>query len=489
MKIKICKKVESKNGLLVIPIFKNELEKFSTIYPETVKEFLKNLTNNKDFKAKKGEFLAGYLAKKDLPNKILVVGFGKKEKYTRNRARNMGGKIGKYLKSIKEKELSMFITANLEEHMQEFAEGLMMCQYEIDKLKTKKCEECNIKLFNAIVGKNESEIKGKLEKGDLISHGVEYVKDLVNTPSNIENSEYMAAEAEKIAKENGYKVKIVGEKEMGKMGWGALLAVNKGSEKDAKCICLEYEGSKMPTEKPIILIGKGIIFDTGGYHLKPINHIETMHQDMAGGAIVLGIFKILKKLKIRKNIIGIIPVAENLIGPKSYRPSDIIKSLSGLTIEVTNTDAEGRLILADAITYATRFKPKSIITIATLTGAIAVALGDRYAGIMGNDLKLRKNLIRAGQMTDDLLWPIPIHADYRKKIESEIADIRNYDRGTGHFGAAAKAAAFLEKFIEKNSWAHIDIGGTAYTENPKEYQTKGATAHSFQAILKFLEIN
>jgi leucyl aminopeptidase len=271
------------------------------------------------------------------------------------------------------------------------------------------------------------------------------------------------------------------------MGWGGLLAVNRGSKKEAKCIILESDGAKNKREKPITIIGKGIVFDTGGYNLKPTNFIETMHQDKAGACTVLGLFAVLKKLGIKKNIIGIIPIAENLISAEAFRPADIVKMFSGLTVEITNTDAEGRLILADGITYATKLKPDSIITIATLTGAVAVALGDRYSGLLGNNLKLRKDLRKAGREVNDLAWPLPLHRDHKKKMDSRIADIRNADLGTAKFAGASKGAAFLERFVEKFPWCHIDIGGTAYTEDPKEYEQKGATAAGLRLLLRFLE--
>jgi len=212
-----------------------------------------------------------------------------------------------------------------------------------------------------------------------------------------------------------------------------------------------------------------------------------MHQDMAGCATVLGIFSVLKKLGIKRNVIGIAPIAENLISDKAYRPSDIIKMYSGKTVEITNTDAEGRLVLADAITYATEFEPESIITIATLTGAVGVALGNRYAGLIGNDIPLRKALEKAGREVDDLGWPLPLPSDYKKKMDSKIADMRNADLGSSREAGSSKGAAFLERFVGKNKWCHIDIGGTAYTDDPKDYEGLGATGHSVRMLLNYLD--
>lgn len=268
---------------------------------------------------------------------------------------------------------------------------------------------------------------------------------------------------------------------------GGILAVNQGCQKDPKLLVLQYDGAKDKKEKPIVIVGKGVIFDTGGYSLKPCGAMETMQQDMAGGATVLGIFEVLKKLKIQRNVVGVVPVVENLVNENAYKPSDIITMLSGNTVEVTNTDAEGRLILADSLYYSSKMDPELIISIATLTGAVAVALGDRYAGVLGNNADLMETLKQAGEETDELVWQLPIHDDYSEKMKSKVADFTNYDPGSGRYAGTAKAAAFLEFFVDKKNWFHIDIGGTAFTTDPKDYQTKGATAHGLRVLLRFLE--
>jgi leucyl aminopeptidase len=488
MKIKIHKKIKSTKGLLVIPVFKENIKSLPDSCPASIKSFIKTLHKDKEFKPKKGKSVSTFLEKKGLPKKLLVIGFGSIEKFNAASAKELGGKIGKYAKSTKVKELSILFTSEIKEHAQSLLEGLLMSQYEVGKMKCKKCRTpYELKNLDIIVEKKEKSLLSALKKAEIINKGTEYVKDMVNSPSNIIDSAYFVREAREIAKKNKYKIVILNNKELKKLKWGCLLAVNQGSENEAKCIVLQYDGARDKKQKPIVIVGKGILFDTGGYNLKPTNYIETMHQDMAGGAVVMGIFKILRDLNIKKNIIGIIPIAENLISAKAYRPSDIVYSYSGKTVEITNTDAEGRLVLADALTYGTKFKPDVMITIATLTGAIAVATGDRYAGLFGNDHRLRGTLQKAGRETDDLGWPLPIHRDYRKKIESKIADYRNYDIGTGKYAGASKAAAFLEKFVDKNKWCHIDIGGTAFTDDPKDYQTKGATAHGLQMLVKYLE--
>ncbi len=230
-----------------------------------------------------------------------------------------------------------------------------------------------------------------------------------------------------------------------------------------------------------------MIFDTGGYNIKLSGNIETMNQDMAGAATLLGIIKIAKQLGLKKNLIVILPIVENLINENAYRPSDVITMLNGKTVEITNTDAEGRLILADALHYAAQFKPQAIVSIATLTGAAFIALGHRYAALLANDEILATELKNAGRKTDDLCWPLPIHEDYIKEMDSEIADYRNFDRTSGGGAGTAKAAAFLQKFVPNQKWAHLDIGGTAVTTRPKDYEVKGATAHGLRLLVEFLQ--
>lgn len=504
MKIQINKKVSPHNGLLVIPIFQEDLKKMPTVYPTAVKNFVYDSIKYDNFKASFGETIVTNISNKNLPRKLLIIGLGKEKNFHNSKSRIIGAKIAKLSKQIKARLLSLLLLPELENSLEELAEGLLLLQYDLGKFKTKKKHNKSalekielITMRQSRVAKTmqtDKDLEEQLKKAEMICEAVSFVKDLVNSPSNFVDSEYLAKTAEKIAKDNKYSVTIFGKKELEKAGWGGLLAVNQGSAKEPKCIILEYNGlpagrngAENSKEKPIVLIGKGVIFDTGGYNLKPTNHIETMHQDMAGAAAVLGVFTLLKKLNIKKNVIGITPVVENMISCRAYKPSDIITMLSGQTVEITNTDAEGRLILADAITYGGRLKPEFIISIATLTGAVAVALGDRYAGILSNSAKLRRDLGKTGRQVDELVWPLPVHKDFNKKFNSLVADMKNCDLGTSRLAGSCKGAAFLERFFGKNKWCHIDIGGTAFISDPLEFQTKGSTAYGLRLLVRFLE--
>ncbi len=491
MKINLHTRIKAKDGILLVPVFSDELENLKNlpdIYPDFVKEFITKRVKNNEFKAKKGEIISTYLEEKSLPEKLTIVGFGEREKYKSLTARTVGAKIGKYLRKEKKDSLSFILQKDLYKYWRELFEGGEMAQHRIDKYKTPEKDEDNhyeLKTLDLIAETKNKKLLEEIKKAELLSSGVAYVKNLVNSPSNEIDADYFEKEGRKLARKNRYKVAVFRNKELKKMGWGGLLAVNQGSDKDARCVVLEYRGGNRK-DKPIVIVGKGVIFDTGGYNLKPTRFIETMHQDMAGAATVMGLFNILRKLGIKKNVVGIIPLAENLISAKAYKPSDVITMLSGKTVEITNTDAEGRLLLADGMTYADNFKPQNIITIATLTGAVSVALGNRYAGLMGNDLKLRKDLQKAGKAVDDLGWPLPIHPDFKKKLDSKVADMMNCNisnRGAG----AQEGAAFLERFVGKNKWCHIDIGGTAFTDSPKEYEQTGATASGLRMLVQYLE--
>lgn len=297
-----------------------------------------------------------------------------------------------------------------------------------------------------------------LEQGEAIADGVMLTKNLANTPSNICTPSFLADQAKALAK--AYKsitAKILEEKDMQKLGMGALLAVSQGSAEDAKLICLEYKGAAS-SKAPIALVGKGITFDTGGNSLKPADSMVGMKYDMCGAATVLGTIKAAAELKLSMNVVGIIPAVENMPGGTAYKPEDILTSMSGQTIEVISTDAEGRLILADALTYCERYKPEVVIDIATLTGAVVIALGFHASGLLSNDEKLANDLLKAGVESNDRAWQLPLWDDYQEQIKSPFADMANTG---GRSAGTITAACFLSRFAKKLRWAHLDVAGTA----------------------------
>lgn len=488
MKIKVQKNIKHKKGILVIPLFTKHNKKLPSNLAPELKSFIEDRIKNLDIDLKKESFLHSFIDLKNHPNQILLASLGEKDSFSSKKARTFGGKLVKKIKSLQAEEIVFFESDKVfSDHSQSFFEGFLIGRYSFKKFKTKEDNKKEITVFSFITSSKDSSLKDSIQKADIIASSAELVKNLVNSPSNEVHAKTFEKEAKKIAKANKYKVAVLNEKDLKKMKWGGILAVNQGSHNEAKVVVLEYNGATNKKEAPIVLVGKGIMFDAGGYNIKRTGAIELMHQDMAGAATILGVFDALKALNIKKNVVGILPMAENLINQKAYRPSDIITMLSGNTVEITNTDAEGRLILADSIHYGRKYKPELILTIATLTGASSVATGNRYASIFSNSESMLEKLKEAGAAVDDPGWPLPIHEDYKKKMDSEIADFRNYDKGTGGIAGSSKAAAFLEKFVGKHDWVHIDIGGTAFTNDPRPFEVKGATAHGLRMILKFIE--
>jgi leucyl aminopeptidase len=314
-------------------------------------------------------------------------------------------------------------------------------------------------------------VKG-LKDGEIIASAVNRARDYGNHPSNKANPSYLVEMAHEVAKIPKVRCRILGKEEMKQKKMEAILAVSQGTQHPPKFIILEYKG-KPDSKEWMVLVGKGITFDSGGISIKPGEKMEEMKFDMAGGAAVISAIEAIANLKIVINCVALIPATENLPSSQAYKPGDIIGSAAGKTIEVINTDAEGRLILADALHYAKSYKPKVVIDFATLTGACVYALGTHVSGMMGNDIKLMQKVKQAGEVSGDRVWELPLWEEYSKQIKSDIADVRN--TGTGYGGGAITAAAFLQEFISDYKWAHLDIAGTAWSTEEKPYLGKGAT--------------
>jgi len=318
-----------------------------------------------------------------------------------------------------------------------------------------------------------------LRQGEAIAAGVKFAKDLANLPGNICTPTYLAGQAVELADAHPeLKAKILDEDEMEALGMGALLSVSKGSRQPAKLIILESQGAA-PDDKPVVLIGKGLTFDAGGISLKPAAAMDEMKYDMCGGASVLGAMSVVASLSLPLNVIGIVPSSENLPDGQANKPGDIVTSMSGKTIEILNTDAEGRLILCDAITYAKRYNPAAVIDIATLTGACIIALGRHPSGLLGNDQPLCDALIDAGKRASDRVWQLPLWEEYQEQLKSNFADMANIG---GKDAGTVTAACFLARYAEGFQWAHLDIAGTAWNTG----KAKGATGRPVPLLVQYL---
>lgn len=424
-----------------------------------------NILKQGIFEAKAGQTLPLFPTGKSSFTCILLIGCGKKNKLNATLFRKIVISAIISLRSLKIRDAACFLSEiemndrTLAWKIKKIAEITWESVYQFDLFKSDK--QPNNVLKNIIIHLPDAEQKKKcekaLEQGLAIAAGVTLAKNLGNTPSNICTPSFLADQAREIAKEHKLSLKILDEKEMQKLGMGALLGVSQGSAEEAKLICLEYKGGNKK-QAPVVLIGKGVTFDTGGNSLKPADSMVGMKYDMCGAASVLGTLKAAALLDLPLNVVGIIPAVENMPGGTGYKPEDILTSLSGQTIEVISTDAEGRLILADALTYAERYKPDVVIDIATLTGAVVIALGSHASALLSNNEKLSEDLLKAGIESHDRAWPLPLWDEYQEQIKSPFADMANLG---GRSAGTITAACFLSRFAKKYDWAHIDVAGTA----------------------------
>jgi len=332
-----------------------------------------------------------------------------------------------------------------------------------------------------VVGQDLANSAGQaaLTWGDALGIGLNYARDLGNLPPNVCHPSYLAEQAQTLAKgQRKLSVEVLNEKDLEKLGMGAFLAVAKGSEQEGKLISMSYQGGKKG-DKPIVLVGKGITFDTGGISIKPAAAMDEMKFDMCGAASVFGVIKALIAAKLPINVVGVVAAAENMPSGKATRPGDIVTTMSGQTVEILNTDAEGRLVLCDALTYVKKYDPAVVIDIATLTGACVVALGKVVSGLFSPDDNLANDLLQAGQQSNDRAWRMPVWQDYQELLDSPFADMGNIG---GPNGGAITAACFLARFTKDYTWAHLDIAGTAWHSGAQ----KGATGRPVPLLMEYL---
>jgi leucyl aminopeptidase len=353
------------------------------------------------------------------------------------------------------------------------------CAYRFDSMKSKKSEPRPLAHVELLTAARDTAAAGRgLRQGQAVGAGVSLAKDLGNLPGNVCTPTFLAEQAKKLAREWKLGVEVLERKDMEKLGMGSLLSVAQGSRQPPKLIVLNYAGSSKKV-RPLVLVGKGITFDTGGISLKPGAEMDEMKFDMCGAASVLGALRACAEMKLKLNVVGIIPATENMPGGAATKPGDIVTSMSGQTIEVLNTDAEGRLILCDALTYAERFEPEAVVDIATLTGACVIALGHVASGLYSNREALARELLAAGDEAYDRAWHMPLWDDYQEQLKSNFADMANIG---GRPAGSVTAACFLSRYAKKFDWAHLDIAGTAW----KSGKEKGSTGRPVALLAGFL---
>ena len=423
----------------------------------------------------------------DIENKfqIIVFGLGAKDKFG---PINLNQSINLIIKKIQKTNTKLIslnidniISKNLsispEFLVSSIENGLYKYSYKKDKASV-HIKRCNFVSKLMIPSKilNQSILVGK-----AISNGIKLAKDLGNTPPNICTPTYLSNEAVKLKKINKLiKVTVLDEAKMKSLGMGSLLSVSQGSKEPAKLVSIEYMPLK--NKAPIVLVGKGITFDTGGISLKPPGNMDEMKFDMSGAGSVIGTMRACAEMNVKTNVVGIIACAENMPGSQATRPGDVVTSMSGITIEILNTDAEGRLVLCDALTYAKKFKPKYMLDMATLTGAVLAGLGKYPSGLFSNNDKLAELIKKSADKTGDRVWQLPLYDDYFEELKTNFADIQNIG---GRYGGAITAAAFLAKFTEGIDWAHLDIAGTAWEVG----ENKGSTGRPVSLLIDFILSN
>ena len=472
MKVSFVNKLSEKKETLVIVSDKSSMPKIAGLGQKTLNSI--NLAiKNENFKFNKLQTLEIISSDKLGYSKIIIIGLGEDPSISLRESDLIGGKITQ-LNSKTNSNIDVLVSKNIsnDESMLRIGYGSILATYKFDKYKSKKSKTNFSKTIKLVSNKNSRSLSKKFNHNKSVAQGVFLARDLVNEPSNILNPEDYAKRIKGLSK-YGLKVEVLNEAKMKKLGMDSLLGVGRGSQYDSQLVIIKWDGLKTKKTKPLCFVGKGVCFDSGGISLKPGNKMEEMIGDMGGSAAVVGLMKSLALRKAKANVVGIVGLVENMPDGTAQKPGDIVNTMSGQTIEIQNTDAEGRLVLADALWYAQdRFNPEFMIDLATLTGAIVMSLGNKMAGIFSNNDSLSDKLFIAGEESGDLVWRLPLSSSYDKMINSQFADMKNI--GMGGAGSIT-AAQFLKRFVNKVPWVHVDIAGTATGMEKNSINTSWAT--------------
>lgn len=416
-------------------------------------------------------------------DRVLIAGLGKKSKFSLDVLRKVGIHAAKRTNSLFERTAFALEIGETRGIFSALAEGMMLGCYSFNKYKTSNSDANGDRIVEFITGKaREKTFSNEVEYAKIIAESTNFTRDLVNEPPLVVTPKKLAEVAMEVARDGKLECRIFDRKEIEKRGMGGLIAVSKGSDEPPKFIHLTFSPRKTP-RKTVAIVGKGITFDSGGLCIKPSDSMRTMKMDMSGAACILGVMKALPSLNPPVRVHGLISTTENMPGGRAYKPDDIIRALNGITIEVVNTDAEGRIVLADALCYAVQLKVKEIIDLATLTGACIVGLGNYTAGVMGNNQVLINRILTAADLAGEKIWQLPMDEELRKEIDSDVADVKNVG---SRWGGAITGAMFLEKFVGDTPWAHIDIAGPAFLEKGGDWYPKGGTGFGVRTIIRYI---
>ena len=442
-----------------------------------------------DFTGRAKQTLLVYPRGAAAPRRLLLVGLGKRDEATPDGVRQAAATAAQRAKELQVAAFTIAPAADLPAPpaaaAQALAEGLALGAYSFMRYKTDLPRSQSFQVERAVVVAPAADeaLRGAVQAGQAVARGVAFARDLANGPGNDVTPAALGEEAVALGERAGLTVTVLDKAQLTEGGFGGILAVGQGSANEPRFIVMEH-GRQAEGRPTICLVGKGITFDTGGISIKPAEGMDNMKMDMGGAAAVFGAMQAVAELKLPLHVVGIVCAAENMPSDRAYRPGDIVKTLSGKTVEVLNTDAEGRIVLADGLFYAQRYEPAAIVDLATLTGAIMVALGPHAVGMMGTSQELADRLSRAGEASAERVWQLPLWPEYREMMKSEIADLKNTG---GRFGGAITAGGFLAAFVGDHPWCHLDIAGTAWVDRPsKPYQTKGATGVGVRLLVELL---
>ena len=467
-----------------------------------LKGLIKSAFKSKRFEGKLNQTLLLNVKGPLRADHLLLAGLGKSEEITADKLRQAAGTAARRAENTNFKTITFYIPTDesaknfyagvlesSDDPAKAVTEGSLLSLYHFDQYKEDNGKNKPSRVRQIILLPASKEqvppMRLAIGRGRKLAEAVCASRDLISHPSNTVTPSYLADTAREYAKTFGMTCKVLGTRDMKKLGMGALLGVSQGSQEPPAFIILEYNGGSK-NDPPVVIVGKGITFDTGGISLKPPANMHEMKKDMSGGAVTLGTLRAAAALKIPLNVVGLVPASENMPSGTAIKPGDILKSMSGKTIEVLNTDAEGRLILADALTYAARYKPRALIDLATLTGAVIMALGHEAAAVLGSDDELVHRLQQCGDITGERLWPLPLWPEHEKAMKSDLADLKNI-ASPGVGAGTITGAAFLKAFAEDQPWCHLDIAGTSWSGEDNPYAPKGSSGFGVRLLVRFLE--
>ena len=486
---KSCKQINVQ--ALAVAVFKGEKPNsgFLKDLDKQVGGLISNVIQTEEFAAKEGETAYFHLSSSGLKAKrLLLIGCGERDEYKAAQISQFGGTAARFLRGKNAKTIAIAPrgTGDVQSTAQMVIQSAVMGLFETDKYRTKDKEKRELKEIVVVIeGADEKAVQRGAERGGMVGEAVNSPRDLANEPGGYMTPTILAARAKETSRKFGLTFDVLDQKRMEKLGMGSLLGVSRGSDEPPKLIVMKYEPKRVKRGKKLLaLVGKGITFDSGGISLKPGENMELMKYDMTGAATVIGAMRAIAQLKPSIPVLGVAPCSENLPSGKATKPGDVLVAMTGKTIEVINTDAEGRLVLADAIAYAKKLGATQIIDMATLTGAVSIALGDVNTGILGTDQALIDGVIDAGKGVGEKFWQLPLDKEYSAQIKSDIADIKNVG---GRKAGTITAAAFLKEFADGVSWAHLDIAGTAWGDDAKPYRAKGPTGIAVRTLIEFVE--